>query len=236
MPQQDVGHNAPPNAAELCITEPIDHGCDGMKDGVLVHVIDDDASVRRGIEAVLRSVDIQSTSYESCQVFLGSTLPDKPGCLLLDVRLPGLSGLDFQSRMEGLGIHLPVIMITAHADVPMSVRAMKAGAVDFLPKPFREQDLLDAVNVAIDRDIQRRSIDDQFRQLVKRYEALSPRERQVMELITAGKLNKQAAHDLGLSEITVKLYRSSAMKKMGARTLADFVRMAERLKISADHS
>ncbi|QDL93583.1 response regulator transcription factor [Paroceanicella profunda] len=197
----------------------------------LVHIVDDDPSMRYAIAAVLRSVDIRSAAYDSCQAFLAADVDDVPGCLLLDVRLPGVSGLDFQTSMQGHGIRLPVIMITAHADVPMSVRAMKAGAVDFLPKPFRDQDLLDAVGIAIDRDIRRRSADDQLGKVKACYETLSTREKQVMGLVTSGKLNKQAAHELGLSEITVKLYRASAMKKMGARSLADFVRMAERLDI-----
>lgn len=213
------------------IREAFQHSSEMIEAKSLVHVVDDDPSMRYAIAAVLRSVGIQSVAYDSCQTFLAAPLPDIPGCLLLDVRLPGVSGLDFQSSMQGHGIRLPVIMITAHADVPMSVRAMKAGAVDFLPKPFRDQDLLDAVGIAIDRDIQRRSADDQLGQVKALYETLSTRERQVMALVTAGKLNKQAAHDLGLSEITVKLYRASAMKKMGARSLADFVRMAERLNI-----
>ncbi|WP_239031863.1 response regulator transcription factor [Paroceanicella profunda] len=215
----------------LPIGEPSARNAEMMNVRSLVHIVDDDPSMRYAIAAVLRSVDIRSAAYDSCQAFLAADVDDVPGCLLLDVRLPGVSGLDFQTSMQGHGIRLPVIMITAHADVPMSVRAMKAGAVDFLPKPFRDQDLLDAVGIAIDRDIRRRSADDQLGKVKACYETLSTREKQVMGLVTSGKLNKQAAHELGLSEITVKLYRASAMKKMGARSLADFVRMAERLDI-----
>lgn len=202
-----------------------------MEEHATVHVIDDDDSMRRAVSTLLRSVDIASHSYESCNAFLAASLPDTPACLLLDVRLPGLSGLDFQVQLASHDIHLPVIMYTGYGDVPMSVRAMKAGAVDFLTKPFRDQDLLDAVAVAIERDRQRRSDSRQISALNGRYEALSMREKQVMQLVTAGRLNKQAAFDLGLSEITVKLYRASAMKKMEARTLADLVKMAERLRI-----
>ena len=201
-----------------------------MEQNALVHVIDDDDSVRRAVAALLRSVGIASATYESCQRFLDAERPDVPSCLLLDVRLPGISGLDFQAQLAARGIAFPVVMITGHGDVPMSVRAMKAGAVDFLTKPFRDQDLLDAIAAAIDRHGQRRAADAETDGLRARYARLSAREKQVMGLVTAGRLNKQAAFDLGLSEITVKLYRASAMKKMEARTLADLVKMAERLK------
>ena len=206
-----------------------------MSATAMVHVIDDDASMRHAVCALLRSVGIEATAYASCAEFLSADLPDLPGCLLLDVRLPGTSGLDFQGQLASLGITLPVILMTGYADVPMSVKAMKAGAVDFLTKPFRDQDLLDAVAAAIERDSEQRADDDNMRELVDRYLALTTRERQVMELVTAGRLNKQAAFDLGLSEITVKLYRASAMKKMKARTLPDLVRMSEALR-QAGHS
>jgi FixJ family two-component response regulator len=201
-----------------------------MEQDALVHVIDDDDSIRRAVAALLRSVGIASATYDSCQRFLDAEHPDVPSCLLLDVRLPGISGLDFQAQLGGRGIAFPVVMLTGHGDVPMSVRAMKAGAVDFLTKPFRDQDLLDAVAAAIDRHKQRRSADADAADLQARYASLSSREKQVMGLVTAGRLNKQAAFELALSEITVKLYRASAMKKMAARTLADLVRMAERLR------
>ncbi|MTH77927.1 response regulator transcription factor [Paracoccus aestuariivivens] len=194
-----------------------------------VHVIDDDALLRGAIGSLLRSVGMRTLSYDSGAAFLASDRPDVPGCILLDVRLRGTSGLDFQTQLTALGIHLPVIIMTGYGDVPMSVRAMKAGAVDFLTKPFRDQDLLDAVSVAVERDRLRRQGTRELDALNERFNGLSLREKQVMELITAGLLNKQAAYQLGLSEITVKLYRASAMKKMEAKTLADLVRMADRL-------
>lgn len=163
--------------------------------------------------------------------FLDAKHADAPGCLVLDVRLPGINGLDFQDLMAGLGITLPVVFVTGYGDIPMSVRGMKAGAVDFLAKPFRDQDMLDAVTAAIERDRQARGASAAARALQARYETLSPRERQVMALVTAGRLNKQVAGDLELSEITVKIHRGSAMRKMGARTLPDLVRMAEALRI-----
>jgi len=201
-----------------------------MEAPALVHVVDDDEPMRRAVAGLLRSVGLEAQTYGSCAEFLSAELPDRPSCLLLDVRLPGLSGLDFQAQISSAELALPVIMITGYGDVPMSVRAMKAGAVDFLTKPFRDQDLLDAISAALAISVSQREKVGQLSSLVERYEALSLREKQVMELITAGRLNKQAAFDLGLSEITVKLYRASAMKKMGARTLPDLVKMSERLK------
>jgi FixJ family two-component response regulator len=209
-------------------------GYDGKSEGMelpaTVHVIDDDPSMRRSVESLLRSVDLNASTYESAKAFLSTSLPDEAGCLLLDVRLPGMSGLDFQSQMEGLGIRMPVIMITAHGDIPMTVQAMKAGAVDFLTKPFRDQDLIDAVTAAIDKDRARRAEDAELADLRQRSKTLSERERQVMDLVTDGRLNKQAAFDLGLSEITIKIHRAAAMRKMGARTLPDLVKMSQRLK------
>ncbi|MET0239471.1 MAG: response regulator transcription factor [Sphingobium sp.] len=196
-----------------------------------IHVIDDDDSIRRAISTLLRSVGMVSQTYANCAEFLDMPRSDAPGCLLLDVRMPGMSGLDFQAQLLAHQITMPVIMMTGFGDVPMSVQAMKAGAVDFLTKPFRDQDLLDAVATALDRDIRQREVNSAMSELRSRYLALSDRERQVMELVTAGRLNKQAAYDLGLSEITVKLHRASAMKKMMARTLPDFVKMAEKLGI-----
>jgi FixJ family two-component response regulator len=169
-------------------------------------------------------------TYASAQEFLDAKREDIPEWLVLDVRLPGISGLDFQSQLAELGIHLPVVLVTGHGDIPMSVRAMKAGAVDFLPKPFRDQDLLDAVTTAIERDRKRRVVDGDANLLRDRFLTLSLREQQVMMRVTAGKMNKQVAGDLGLSEITVKIHRAAAMRKMGARTLADLVRMADALK------
>jgi FixJ family two-component response regulator len=200
-----------------------------MSEAEIVHVIDDDESMREALDGLLRSIGLTVRAYASVDSFLAAPLPDVPGCLVLDVRLPGISGLDFQGRLAALGIHLPVVLMTGHADVPMSVRGMKAGAVDFLTKPFREQDMLDAIGEAIARDRARRAEEAVSDGLRERFATLSQRERQVMILVTAGKMNKQVAGELGLSEITVKIYRGGAMRKMGARTLADFVRMAEML-------
>jgi FixJ family two-component response regulator len=196
----------------------------------IVHIVDDDESLRRAIDSLCRSIGLQTSTYASAQEFLDAKREDLAGCLVLDVRLPGISGLDFQSQLAGLGIHLPVILITGHGDISMSVRAMKAGAVDFLPKPFRDQDLLDAVAAAIERDRRRREADGGAVVIRDRFSTLSPREQQVMMLVTSGKMNKQVAGDLGLSEITVKIHRAGAMRKMSARTLADLVRMADVLK------
>lgn len=204
-----------------------------MSEPAIVHIVDDDASLSAALSSLFRSVGLEARTFGSAADFLQAEVADRPGCLVLDVRLPGVSGLDFQAQLEGLGVRLPVVLMTGHGDIPMSVRGMKAGAVDFLPKPFREQDMLDAVTTAIDRDRQRRAAAQDRDALEARYATLSPRERQVMALVTAGKLNKQVAGDLSLSEITVKIHRGSVMRKMGVRALADLVRMAEALKLGA---
>ncbi|HEU0059436.1 MAG TPA: response regulator transcription factor [Hyphomicrobiaceae bacterium] len=201
-----------------------------MSEKALVHIVDDDESLRRVVDSLCRSVGLHTRTYGSAQAFMDAKREDIPSCLVLDVRLPGISGLDFQSKLAELGVKLPVILMTAHGDIPMSVRAMKAGAVDFLTKPFRDQDLLDAVTTAIARDRQRRALDGGANLLRDRFHTLSPREQQVMLLVATGKMNKQVAGDLGLSEITVKIHRAAAMRKMGARTLADLVRMTDALK------
>ncbi|WP_332017500.1 response regulator transcription factor [Devosia ureilytica] len=202
----------------------------------IVHIVDDDASLRAALTALLDSVGLKSQAYGTTEEFLISREADSGGCLLLDVRLPGTNGLAFQERLVDLGVRLPVILMTGHGDIPMSVRAMKAGAIDFLPKPFRDQDLLDAIDVALDRDRRRREEDAAGAGLRAKHEKLTTREKQVMFLVTAGKMNKQVAGELSLSEVTVKIHRRSAMQKMGARTLADLVRMAEMLALhrSAD--
>jgi len=202
----------------------------------VVHIVDDDDSIRIGLDILFRSVGFQTRSYRSAGEFLDLSREDLPGCIVLDVRLPGTSGLDFQEQLLDLGIQVPVILITGHGDIPMTVRAMKAGAVDFLSKPFREQDILDAVTAAIDRDRRRRAADKGAALIRHRFATLSPREQQVMNLVTAGKMNKQVAADLGLSVITVKIHRGAAMRKMGARTLADLVRMADALKAKVSQS
>jgi FixJ family two-component response regulator len=203
-----------------------------MVDDGMVHIIDDDESLRAAIGALLRSVG-HRVEYESTSAFTDKYATGGASCILLDVRLPGVSGLDFQHRLIELGIRVPVIMMTGHGDIPMSVQAMKAGAIDFLPKPFRDQDLLDAVSVALDRDAERLANEDRILALQQRFLTLSPREKEVMALVTSGKMNKQVAGDLGLSEITVKIHRGSAMRKMGTRTLADLVKMSEALRLAS---
>jgi FixJ family two-component response regulator len=199
-------------------------------DRAVVHVVDDDASVRTALESLFDSVGLATRTYGAARDFLSASLSDTPGCIVIDIRLPDMNGLEFQAQLTQTGVRLPVVMITGYGDIPMSVRAMKRGAVDFLPKPFRDQDMLDAVMAAIGRDRQRRAADSDLSQMRERFDALSARERQVMLLVTAGNMNKQVAGELGISEITVKIHRGSAMRKMGARTLADLVRMAEALK------
>jgi len=198
-------------------------------DRAIVHVIDDDVSVREALGLMFPSIGLDTRAYASVQEFLDAGPHDGPGCIVLDVRLPGISGLEFQSRRDGFGVHLPIVLMTGHGDVPMSVRAMKAGAIDFLPKPFRDQDMIDAVTAAIKRDQEQRAAGNATADIRERYESLSPREQQVMSLVTAGKMNKQVAFDLRLSEVTVKIYRRGVMQKMAARSFADLVRMADTL-------
>jgi FixJ family two-component response regulator len=194
-----------------------------------VFVIDDDAGVRSALQALLRSVGLRVSTFGSPAEFLASQRPDGPSCLVLDVRLPGLSGLDFQAELTKAEIRVPIIFITGHGDIPMTVRAMKAGAVEFLSKPFRDQDLLDAVQLGLDRDRARRESDKTVSGLQQAFRSMSAREQQVMPLVTAGLMNKQIAAEIGVSEITVKVHRGNVMRKMGAKSVADLVRMADAL-------
>ncbi len=202
----------------------------------VVCLIDDDPSVRDALDGLLRSVGLQVRSFGSAQEFLRAKLPDAPACLVLDVRLPGPSGLDFQRDLAQSNSSLPIIFITGHGDIPMSVKAMKAGAVEFLTKPFRDQELLDAIQQGIERDRTRRQEAAIVAGLQERYRGLTPRERDVMARVVTGRLNKQIAADLDLSEVTVKVHRGQVMRKMLAKSLADLVRMADKLGVNAGRS
>jgi FixJ family two-component response regulator len=201
------------------------------KTQAMVFVIDDDTAVREALQSLLRSVGLRVATFASAREFLTSQRPDAPACLVLDVRLPGLSGLDLQRELAAVEIDLPIIFITGHGDIPMSVQAMKAGAVEFLTKPFRDQDLLDAIAQALEQDRAARAQRAGLAELRERYEQLTPREREVMGLVVSGLLNKQIAAELGVSEITIKVHRGQVMQKMGAESLADLVRMADKLGI-----
>jgi FixJ family two-component response regulator len=197
----------------------------------VVFIIDDDLSVRRALTNLFESVGLRVEAFGSAPDMLQHRLPDVASCLVLDIRLPGLSGLDLQTELAKINIDIPIIFITGHGDIPMTVRAMKGGAVDFLTKPFRDQDLLDAVVKAIEQDRRRREVAKAVAGLKSLFETLTPREREVLALVAAGLMNKQIAAELGLAEITVKIHRGHIMRKMGARSLADLIRMAEQLGI-----
>ena len=202
-----------------------------ITDDAIVIVVDDDTAVRDALSSLFRSVGLQVVLFSSAQELIRAKLPSAPSCLVLDIRMPGLSGLDLQSELAQAGIHIPVIFITGHGDIPMSVNAMKAGAIDFLTKPFRDQDMLDAVKTALERDRNRRSEEDAIAAKQSLLASLTPRERQVMELVAEGLMNKQIAGEIGVSEITVKIHRGNVMKKMKAKSLAELVRIAEALGV-----
>jgi RNA polymerase sigma factor (sigma-70 family) len=201
-----------------------------MTGAPVVFVVDDDPSVRSSLKFLLSTVGLQVESFDSADAFLHKKSPDAPSCLVLDVRLPGLSGLDFQRELAARNTPIPIIFLTGHGDIPMSVRAMKAGAVEFLTKPFRDQDLLDAVRIALDRDRARREQDKEVMILQQRYDSLTSREQEVISMVVSGMLNKQIADQLGTAESTVKVQRSRAIEKMHAESLVDLIRMIEKLK------
>jgi len=196
-----------------------------------VFVIDDDEALRTALSSLFRSVGLQVKALASAPEFLQIRLPEGPSCLVLDVRLPGLSGLDFQAELNKANIHIPIIFMTGHGDIPMTVQAMKAGAVEFLPKPFRDQDMLDAVQIGLEQDRKRRKSASDTSKLKSNFVSLTPREQEIMAFVTAGLMNKQIAGEIGVSEITVKVHRGNVMRKMDAKSLAELVRMADALGI-----
>jgi RNA polymerase sigma factor (sigma-70 family) len=205
-----------------------------MTGAPVIFVVDDDPSIRSSLKFLLSSVGLQVESFESAESFLQRKPPDAPSCLVLDVRLRGLSGLDFQRELAARNIRIPIVFVTGHGDIPMSVRAMKAGAIEFLTKPYRDQDLLDAVRIALERDRTRREQEKVLTDLRQRFESLTPREQEVISMVVSGMLNKQIAGELGTAENTVKVHRSRAMEKMNAQSVAELVKMIERLKSSGE--
>jgi RNA polymerase sigma factor (sigma-70 family) len=205
-----------------------------MTQAPVVFVVDDDPSVRSSLKFLLNSMGLQVEGFDSAETFLQRKPPDAPSCLVLDVRLRGLSGLDFQRELAARNIRIPIVFVTGHGDIPMSVRAMKAGAIEFLTKPYRDQDLLDAVRIALERDRARREQEKEVTDLQQRFDSLTPREQEVISMVVSGMLNKQIAGQLGTAENTVKVHRSRAMEKMKAQSFADLVRMIEKLKGPAE--
>ena len=205
-----------------------------MSQAPVVFVVDDDPSVRSSLKFLIGSVGLQVESFDSADALLQRKLPDAPSCLVLDVRLRGLSGLDFQRELAARNCHMPIVFITGHGDIPMSVRAMKAGAVEFLTKPFRDQDLLDAVRIALEKDQERRERKKEVSGLKERYNSLTPREQEVISMVVSGMLNKQIADQLGTAENTVKVHRSRAMEKMHAQSVAELVKMLGKLESSVE--
>ena len=205
-----------------------------MTQAPVVFVVDDDPSVRSSLKFLMSSVGLQVESFDSADALLQRKLPDAPSCLVLDVRLRGLSGLDFQRELAARNCHMPIIFITGHGDIPMSVRAMKAGAVEFLTKPFRDQDLLDAVRIALEKDRERRERKKEVSDLKERFNSLTPREQKVISMVVSGMLNKQIADQLGTAENTVKVHRSRAMEKMHAQSVAELVKMIDKLESSVE--
>jgi FixJ family two-component response regulator len=197
----------------------------------IVFVVDDDASMRKGLSNLIRSVDLRVEAFASAPEFLEAKLPDVPCCLVLDIRLPGVSGLDFQTKLAAAKIEIPIIFMTGHGDIPMTVRAMKAGAIEFLTKPFRDQDMLDAIQIALERDRTRHEKESVVAVLRRKFDSLTPREQQVMICVTGGLMNKQVAGEIGITENTVKVHRGNVTKKMGAKSLAELVRMADVLGV-----
>jgi FixJ family two-component response regulator len=221
----DICHGEPRTSQFVAPVMPLD-----PNQSVIVHVVDDDPSMRGALESLFKTVGLTTRSYGAARDFLHSAFTDAPGCVVIDIRLPDINGLEFQSQLTEAGVRLPVVMMTGYGDISMSVRAMKHGAVDFLTKPFRDQDMLDAVIAAIERDRQRRAAYRSASRVRECFAQLSPRQQQVMLLVTAGKMNKQVAGELAISEITAKIHRRLMMRKMGARTLAELVVMAEAVK------
>ena len=205
-----------------------------MSQGPVVFVVDDDPSIRSSLKFLMSSVGLQVEGFDSADALLKRNLPDTPSCLVLDVRLPGLSGLDFQRQLAARNCRIPIIFITGHGDIPMSVRAMKAGAVEFLTKPFRDQDLLDAVCIALEKDRERRERKKEVSDLEERYNSLTPREQEVISMVVSGMLNKQIADQLATAENTVKVHRSRAMEKMQAQSVAELVKMLGKLESSVE--